>query len=197
MSPICTGVACTSAGRCCAAGPGAATSSTTRRATRGRAGGVRPLRVTPARRNSAGGSFAGVSSKHSRKETFMWGAVIGDVVGSRSEGSNGGTKDFELFHHRCRYTDDTVCTAALAHVVVNDRRPDTTLQQWCRRHPGRGYGGGVRALDRKRPTSAVRELRERRGDPRGRGPPGAGHLSQRPPVSGTADKSRACSLRAA
>ena len=33
--------------------------------------------------------------------------------------------------------------------------------------------------------------------PRGRGPPGAGHLSQRSPVSGTADKTRACSLRAA
>ena len=72
----------------------------------------------------------------------MWGAVIGDVAGSRFEGSRGGTRDFELFHHRCRYTDDTVCTAAIAHIVVNEQRPDRTLQQWCRRHPGRGYGGG-------------------------------------------------------
>ena len=72
----------------------------------------------------------------------MWGAVIGDVAGSRFEGSRGGTKDFKLFHHRCRYTDDTVCTAAVAHIVVNEQRPDATLQQWCRRHPGRGYGEG-------------------------------------------------------
>ena len=72
----------------------------------------------------------------------MWGAVIGDVAGSRFEGSRGGTKDFELFHRRCRYTDDTVCTGAIAHIVVNEQRPDRTLQQWCRRHPGRGYGGG-------------------------------------------------------
>jgi len=72
----------------------------------------------------------------------MWGAVIGDIAGSRFEGSRGGPKDFELFHHRCTYTDDTVCTAAVAHIIVNDQRADYALQQWCRRHPGRGYGGG-------------------------------------------------------
>ena len=72
----------------------------------------------------------------------MWGTVIGDIAGSRFEGGRGRTKDFELFHQQCRYTDDTVCTAAVAHIVVNEQRPDHTLQQWCRRHPGRGYGGG-------------------------------------------------------
>ena len=71
----------------------------------------------------------------------MWGAVIGDIAGSRFEGRRGGPKDFELFHRLCTYTDDTVCTAAIADMIVNDRTPDTTLQRWCRRHPGRGYGG--------------------------------------------------------
>ena len=71
----------------------------------------------------------------------MWGAVVGDIAGSRFEGSRGGPKDFELFHRLCTYTDDTVCTAAVADIVLNDRRPATTLQAWCRRHPGRGYGG--------------------------------------------------------
>ena len=49
-----------------------------------------------------------------------------------------------------------------------------------------------------RPTTAQFDAR-RPGTPLpgGRGPPGAGHHSQRPPVSGTADKTRACSLRAA
>ena len=74
----------------------------------------------------------------------MWGAVIGDIVGSRFEGSRGGPKDFELFHRRCTYTDDTVCTAAVACIIVNDRKPDSTLQRWCRRHPDRGYGGFFR-----------------------------------------------------
>ena len=74
----------------------------------------------------------------------MWGAVIGDIAGSRFEGSRGGPKDFELFHRDCRYTDDTVCTAAVANIILNDRKPDATLQDWCRRHPGRGYGGFFR-----------------------------------------------------
>ena len=74
----------------------------------------------------------------------MWGAVIGDIAGSRFEGSRGGPKDFELFHRDCMYTDDTVCTAAVADILLNDRRPDSTLQDWCRRHPGRGYGGFFR-----------------------------------------------------
>ena len=75
----------------------------------------------------------------------MWGAVVGDIAGSRFEGSRGGPKDFELFHRLCAYTDDTVCTAAVADIILNDRKAATTLQAWCRRHPGRGYGGFFRA----------------------------------------------------
>ena len=75
----------------------------------------------------------------------MWGAVVGDIAGSRFEGSWGGPKDFELFHRLCAYTDDTVCTAAVADIILNDRKAATTLQAWCRRHPGRGYGGFLRA----------------------------------------------------
>ena len=74
----------------------------------------------------------------------MWGAVIGDIAGSRFEGSRGGPKDFELFHRLCTYTDDTVCTAAIAYIITNGRKPDATLQRWCRRHPDRGYGGAFR-----------------------------------------------------
>ena len=74
----------------------------------------------------------------------MWGAVVGDIAGSRFEGSRGGPKDFELFHRLCAYTDDTVCTAAIADIIVNKRKPNVTLQRWCRRHPDRGYGGYFR-----------------------------------------------------
>ena len=76
--------------------------------------------------------------------TPMWGAVIGDIAGSRFEGSRGGPKDFEMFHRLCTYTDDTVCTAAIADIILNERKPAETLQRWCRRHPDRGYGGYFR-----------------------------------------------------
>ena len=74
----------------------------------------------------------------------MWGAVVGDIAGSRFEGSRGSQKGFEFFHRRCTYTDDTVCTAAIAYIIVNDGKPASTLQRWCRRHPDRGYGGAFR-----------------------------------------------------
>ena len=83
----------------------------------------------------------------------MWGAVIGDIAGSRFEGSRGCPKTFEIFHRRCTFTDDTVCTAAIAHIIVNDRNPAFTLQRWCRRHPDRGYGGYFRQwIERAVPT---------------------------------------------
>lgn len=72
----------------------------------------------------------------------MWGAIIGDIVGSRYEWDPIKTKTFEFFHPLCDYTDDSVCTAAVADILLNnDTFPVTTLQQWCQRHPGRGYGG--------------------------------------------------------
>ena len=74
----------------------------------------------------------------------MWGAVVGDIAGSRFEGSRGGPKDFEMFHRLCTYTDDTVCAAAIADIILNERKPASTLQRWCRRHPDRGYGGYFR-----------------------------------------------------
>ncbi len=40
----------------------------------------------------------------------MWGAVVGDIAGSRFEGSRG-PKDFELLHRRCTHTDATLAEA--------------------------------------------------------------------------------------
>lgn len=74
----------------------------------------------------------------------MIGAVIGDIVGSRFEWRPRKSKDFEFFHRRCHFTDDTVCSAAVADIVMYDRPPAETLQAWCRRYPGSGYGGMFR-----------------------------------------------------
>ena len=42
----------------------------------------------------------------------MYGAVIGDIVGSRFERHPNKSKAFEFFHPPCRYTDDSVLTIA-------------------------------------------------------------------------------------
>ena len=43
----------------------------------------------------------------------MWGAIIGDIIGSTFESENNRTRYFELFRKNARFTDDTVCTAAI------------------------------------------------------------------------------------
>ena len=43
----------------------------------------------------------------------MIGAAIGDIVGSRYESRSIKSKDFVLFDEGRRFTDDTVCTAAV------------------------------------------------------------------------------------
>ncbi len=84
----------------------------------------------------------------------MWGAIIGDIVGPRFEGTGIETKEFELLTHDCRYTDDTVCTAAVAASLLDGFPPDLTLRVWCHRHPGRGYGGMFASwLEREAPQA--------------------------------------------
>lgn len=71
----------------------------------------------------------------------MLGALIGDIVGSIYEWENHRSKRFRLFGPGCDYTDDSVCTVALADALLTDADPARHLQGWCRRHPRRGYGG--------------------------------------------------------
>ena len=76
----------------------------------------------------------------------MLGAIIGDIVGSMYESRRDRikTKDFSFFGNYCRYTDDTVCTIAVADILLHNLPPAETMQKWCRRHHGRGYGGMFR-----------------------------------------------------
>lgn len=73
----------------------------------------------------------------------MIGAIIGDIVGSRFEFDNTNTEDFELFGKQCDYTDDTICTVAIADAALNGTPYDISLQKWCRKynHPKGAYGG--------------------------------------------------------
>ncbi|RKU29951.1 hypothetical protein C6499_07730 [Candidatus Poribacteria bacterium] len=71
----------------------------------------------------------------------MLGAIIGDIVGSIYEGNPIKTKDFPFFGDYCCFTDDSVCTVAVADMLLHDLPPAQTMQKWCCRYPGAGYGG--------------------------------------------------------
>ena len=72
----------------------------------------------------------------------MIGAIIGDIVGSRFEFGETPQQGFELFTPDCSYTDDTICTIAIADAVLNERDYQESLLDWCRRYPDPmgGYG---------------------------------------------------------
>ncbi|SEO78719.1 ADP-ribosylglycohydrolase [Salinihabitans flavidus] len=74
----------------------------------------------------------------------MIGAIAGDIAGSRFEGDSGPPEGFELFAPDCRFTDDTVCTLAVAEALMQGADFSTTLKHFVRRHPDRGYGGMFR-----------------------------------------------------
>ena len=51
----------------------------------------------------------------------MLGAIIGDIAGSRFEFNPTNDYNFELFTDECGFTDDTICTCAVADALLNDR----------------------------------------------------------------------------
>jgi len=77
----------------------------------------------------------------------MLGAIIGDIVGSVYEKRNYRAKDFiPLFHPNARFTDDTVCTVAVADALLHGKKPTNALQEWCRRYEDTGGWGQRFAL---------------------------------------------------
>lgn len=73
----------------------------------------------------------------------MLGAIIGDIVGSAYEFNPTNDYNFELFPAEANFTDDTVCTIAIADALLRGRDFGESLHEWCRRypHPKGGYGG--------------------------------------------------------
>lgn len=66
----------------------------------------------------------------------MYGAVIGDIVGSVYEWNNIHNKDFLLFNERGGFTDDTVLTMATAEWVMDGGNPEDYLLKWGRLYDG-------------------------------------------------------------
>ena len=88
----------------------------------------------------------------------MYGAFIGDIVGSKYEFNNIITKQFPLFSQGCDYTDDTIMTVAVAKAILLSREEQLkrgengkgfqeflieVMQDFGRRypHPTGAYGG--------------------------------------------------------
>jgi len=79
----------------------------------------------------------------------MFGAIIGDIVGSRFEWHNHRSKRFKLFATDCFLTDDTVMTLAVAQAILEaagdyknlGQLTIKNMQKIGRRYPDCGYGG--------------------------------------------------------
>ena len=69
--------------------------------------------------------------------------MIGDIAGSKYEFNNTFDYDFEMFGGGCDFTDDTICTVAIADAILNGRNYQESLLDWCRRYPSPkgAYGG--------------------------------------------------------
>lgn len=79
--------------------------------------------------------------------------MIGDIAGSKYEFNNTFDYDFEMFGEGCDFTDDTICTVAIADAILNGRSYLESLLDWCRRYPspkgayGGRFAGWIRSLD--------------------------------------------------
>lgn len=85
----------------------------------------------------------------------MYGAILGDIIGSPYEFDMGNkSKDFPLFSKIATFTDDTVMTVAVANAFL-DAQPNadidwirnrliSSMKQYGKKFPKAGYGGMFR-----------------------------------------------------
>ena len=73
----------------------------------------------------------------------MLGAIIGDIVGSRWEFNPTNAYNFEWLSKENGFTDDTICTVAVADALLHGKDFGDSIHNWCNRfpHPMGGYGG--------------------------------------------------------
>ena len=81
----------------------------------------------------------------------MYGAILGDIIGSPYEFDRGKkTKYFPFFDKGCTYTDDSVMTIAVGEALMDSMGKDeaahkaalvSSMQKWGLAIPDAGYGG--------------------------------------------------------
>ena len=78
----------------------------------------------------------------------MIGAIIGDIAGSKYEFCNINHTNFDLLDKDCHFTDDTVCTLAIAKAILDcegdyinlQQKTILALKEVCNNHLDAGYG---------------------------------------------------------
>ncbi|MBE6425344.1 MAG: hypothetical protein E7029_05050 [Planctomycetaceae bacterium] len=70
----------------------------------------------------------------------MFGALIGDIVGSPYRKKGFKSMDFEFLDPQSLFTDDTVMTAATADAILNRSSFTDAYWNWGNRFPNAGYG---------------------------------------------------------
>ncbi len=82
----------------------------------------------------------------------MYGAILGDIIGSPFEFDRGNkTKTFNLFSRGCGFTDDSVMTIAVGEALLAVGKEATVeeikeavtvnMRDWGKKYPNAGYGG--------------------------------------------------------
>lgn len=72
----------------------------------------------------------------------MYGAIVGDIIGSRWEFERHKSRQFPLFSEYNGITDDSILTTAVADALLHDLDPAERLRFWGRAvMPGRHVGG--------------------------------------------------------
>lgn len=82
----------------------------------------------------------------------MYGAIIGDIIGSKFEFDRGNkSREFELFTKLDMFTDDTVMSVAVAQAIMDaGKEADEktvkanlikSMKKWGQKYPHAGYGG--------------------------------------------------------
>lgn len=74
----------------------------------------------------------------------MLGAIAGDIIGSVFEHRPIKTEEFPLLNPRCRFTDDTVMTIAVAYAILEGEDYGLAMKMFGRRYPRAGYGSAFR-----------------------------------------------------
>ena len=74
----------------------------------------------------------------------MIGAIIGDIAGSTFEFHNTDNYNFEIFAEGSTFTDDSICTIAIADAICEGVPYKDKLLEWCRRYPNVGFSCSFR-----------------------------------------------------
>lgn len=94
-----------------------------------------------------------IPSKPKYKQTALYGAILGDIIGSPFEFADfrQTSKEFKLFSHKSKFTDDTIMTMAVADAILktgnlNDgsllyKNVESSMHSYGRKYSYAGYGG--------------------------------------------------------